>query len=494
MLAFDPAVHVPEDIIAPADAPGTLPDMTAAPCLAAALDEAARLDGVPRSQTLAVALGAAALACSGVYDVRGAPQRGPLPTSLFILAEGRSGEGKSQSFKRLMKALHAHAARGRDTYAAEAEAWEASARETKKAGVPLAQPRPRNPDLTLPGMVTIQQLYRELAERPVLGWCSPDAGQVMGGHAFQPEHAMSTASALASAFSVEAMGNSTVRNGSLIVPAQSYRLSVLFMMQPRPARDFYGRPELRSVGAAWRFLTFRVDPKEAHALRRAAADEARAGRLPSAATPACDAFANALQRLLGVAAGRTVDALPVIEMSPEAAELWWAFEGEIDPADREDDDPRSRAAEIAARLAGVLTALEDAALPLDLSKPQPLPVVSAPIMELAIALVRLSLCEEGALSGGADGIVYTLADKISKKLFASDVTNAVVNRKWLTRYRLQELVSGDGAAELRALVMNVLVECGWLTPGPVNSRTSEAQWVVNDAGIAAKRAAARALE
>ena len=41
MLAFDPAVHVPEDIIAPADAPGTLPDMTAAPCLAAALDEAA---------------------------------------------------------------------------------------------------------------------------------------------------------------------------------------------------------------------------------------------------------------------------------------------------------------------------------------------------------------------------------------------------------------------------------------------------------------------
>ena len=28
----------------------------------------------------------------------------------------------------------------------------------------------------------------------------------------------------------------------------------------------------------------------------------------------------------------------------------------------------------------------------------------------------------------------------------------------------------------------------------VNSRTSEAQWVVNDAGIAAKRAAARALE
>lgn len=285
MLAFDPAVHVPEDIIAPADAPGTLPDMTAAPCLAAALDEAARLDGVPRSQTLAVALGAAALACSGVYDVRGAPQRGPLPTSLFILAEGRSGEGKSQSFKRLMKALHAHAARGRDTYAAEAEAWEASARETKKAGVPRAQPRPRNPDLTLPGMVTIQQLYRELAERPVLGWCSPDAGQVMGGHAFQPEHAMSTASALASAFSVEAMGNSTVRNGSLIVPAESYRLSVLFMMQPRPARDFYGRPELRSVGAAWRFLTFRVDPKEAHALRRAAADEARAGRLPSAATP-----------------------------------------------------------------------------------------------------------------------------------------------------------------------------------------------------------------
>jgi Protein of unknown function (DUF3987) len=219
---------------------------------------------------------------------------------------------------------------------------------------------PIKPVLTL-GESTAEGLACHMPTLPgALGIFSAEGGQFLSGHGFSPDAKLRTAASFASLW--DGQGLRRLRAGDGLIDLHGRRLACHLMIQPEAAAAVLGDPVLRDQGLLSRLLI-------------AAPESLAGGRMwqePSAGTE--PALRRYIARMLALfempalasnAAGNEL--MPrALELSPDARQTWIDFHDAVETAMRPDRrlamlrDVAGNAAEQAARIAGVLTMVEDA--------------------------------------------------------------------------------------------------------------------------------------
>ncbi|MBS0122523.1 YfjI family protein [Thetidibacter halocola] len=467
-------------------APGKPYPVAALGPLRAAVEAVQGMTQAPVAIPAASALSVASLAVQGFADVEALG--GTQPTSLFVLTIAQSGERKSSCDKRLMAALRDHemqrAKAQREAHASWQNAhalWKGERdrimREaTKVAGEKKAAARadldalgpepaaPPGADLTVtePTFSGLSKLFQ--SGQPSLGLFHDEGGQFLGGHAMNSDNAQSTMAALNGLW-----GEGTIkrtRSGDGHSTLYGRRLAAHLMVQPVIARAFLADPLAAGSGFLARFLI--CEPPStigtrfyANERRDEAALSAFAARLSIILeTPLpMDPETRALQpRTLPLSAGAR-SLLIGFSDSIEALQAKGRELAHITGA-------ASKAAEQAARIAGVLTLWRD----LDAAQ------VEAGDMADAIDLAQFYLSEASRLASAATISAETdRAETLRRWLLESwphpEITSAeVVNRG---PNQLRERVKAHAA-------LSLLEKAGWLValdPGTViRGKARKAAW------------------
>lgn len=394
---------------------------------------------IPAQSALAVA----SLAVQGFADVQ--TLGGTRPTALYALTIARSGERKSACDAPLMAALRDHEREQAKAQREDMErwrnkhaVWEASHKKIvaqlsnakakgnqAAAGADLDAlgPEPAPPPsidrtVTEPTFEGLTKLFAH--GQPSLGLFSDEGGQFLGGHAMNSENRQKTLAA----FNDLWQGNPIRRTRSGDGHATLYgrRLAVHLMVQPGVARAFLSDPAAADTGFLPRFLM--CEPPSAIGTRM----QANAKRDDVALV----SFGARLRDILETPMPMDPETRELeprtLEMASEARALLVAF---ADATEKE-QDPRgslahitgtaSKAAEQAARIAGVLTLWRDLQAP----------KVMATDMADAINLAQFYLSEASRLASAA--------------LVSSEIDKAEALRRWLL----------DGWAEPEVLVRDVV--------------------------------------
>ncbi len=330
---------------------------------------------IPAASALAVA----SLAVQGFADVE--TLGGPRPLSLYLLTIAKSGERKSSCDAPLMEALRAHEREQARTMRAEIAAWQnrhalwkgererilseakkgkgekRTAAEADLDALGPEPPAPPVPDRTVTEP-TFEGLTRLFATgMPSLGLFSDEGGQFLGGHAMNSDNRLKTLSALNDLW----QGNPIRRTRSGDGHATLYgrRLAIHLMVQPRVAHGFMVDPLAAETGFLPRFLI--CEPPSTIGTRLHA--KARGDR------PALEAFnrrlAEILERPLPMDPETRELETRTLRLTPEAEVLLIRFSDVIEEAQAPGGDlahvtaHASKAAEQAARIAGVLTLWRD---------------------------------------------------------------------------------------------------------------------------------------
>lgn len=441
--------------------------------LRAAVQAVQDISQAPLAIAAQSALSVASLAVQGFADVQ--TLGGDAPCSLFCLTIAESGERKSTCDRLLMRGVrdfeHEQAEAYRAAYAEYEVAHEVWAGKRKRlmteaagadpakatkaeAGLRALGPEPRAPLLpkltaqepTLEGLLKLYQLGR-----PSLGLFSDEAGGFIGGHAMNADNRLKTIAGLSQLWNGDTVDRIRSGDGASDFPGR--RLAAHLMAQPIAARPLLADPQASGQGFLARFLI--TDPPSAIGarLRRGHAPESEA------------AIASFNARLAAVLAtplptgGTPQELAPVrLPLSQAAHELLWRFYEATERsqgAGRELEHVRayaSKAAEQAARIAGVLTLWGE----LDA------PAVSPEAMLWGVTLAQFYLSE---------------AQRLAEAGAVSEETNrAEVLRKWLVEswphpeIMPREVVQ-SGPNRLREskaarATLSVLVAHGWLEPLP----------------------------
>ncbi|MEV8468814.1 YfjI family protein [Fluviibacterium sp. DFM31] len=373
------------------------------------------------------ALSVASLAVQGFADVE--TLGGVRALSLYALTVARSGERKSACDAPLMAALrdhererakaqrddmqswaNAHALwKGeRDRILAAAKRGKGEKRVAARADLDALGPEPSAPpsaDRTVsePTFEGLTKLFA--AGQPSLGLFSDEGGQFLGGHAMNSDNRQKTLAALNDLW----QGNPIRRTRSGDGHATLYgrRLAVHLMVQPTVARAFMADPMAADTGFLPRFLM--CEPPSAIGTRM----QAYARHNERALT----GFSERLRAVLSTPLPMNEDTRELeprtLGLSADARVLLAGFADAIEAAQAPGGDlthitgTASKAAEQAARIAGVLT------LWADLSAQS----VTASVMADAITLAQFYLSEASRLSSAA-----TVSAEIDK---------ADALRKWL---------------------------------------------------------------
>jgi hypothetical protein len=324
--------------------------------------------------------------------------------------------------------------------------------------------RPLSPDRTVsePTFEGLTKLF--MAGQPSLGIFSDEGGQFLAGHAMNRENRQKTLAALNDLWQGNPIRRTRGGDGHLTLYGR--RLAIHLMVQPIVALDFMADPKTTGTGFLPRFLI--CEPPSAigtrfHALSKQD-DE------PLAALN--ERLATILQKPMPVD-DRTGGLSPrVLALAPNARARLIRFHDEVERAQGKDGDLAdvigyaSKAAEQAARIAGVLTLWRD------LEAQQ----VEALDMANAIELAQYYLSEAVRLSNGVK--VSTETDKAEKL------------RIWLLeRWEYDDITAGEvvqcGPTQLRETKaakapIAILEEHGWLVrldPGVViRGRARKAAW------------------
>ena len=379
---------------------------------------------IPAQSALAVA----SLAVQGFANVQ--TLGGERPLSLYALTIARSGERKSACDAPLMAALRDHereqakAQREEMERALNAQAiWEATHKKILKdlssaksrgkeaaAGADLDAlgPKPKAPPsadriVTEPTFEGLTKLFEH--GQPSLGLFSDEGGQFLGGHAMNSENRQKTLAA----FNDLWQGNPIRRTRSQDGHATLYgrRLAVHLMAQPTVALGFMADPLAADTGFLPRFLI--CEPPSAIGTRM----QANAKR----DEVALDSFGARLREILETPLPMEPETRELeprtLELSPDARALMVDFSDDIEQAQAPGGDfahisgTASKAAEQAARIAGVLTLWRD------LQAPE----VEARDMANAISLAQFYLSEASRLASAA--------------LVSDEIDKAEKLRKWL---------------------------------------------------------------
>jgi hypothetical protein len=378
---------------------------------------------IPAQSALAVA----SLAVQGFADVE--TLGGTRPTSLYALTIARSGERKSACDAPLMASLRAYEREQSKAFREDLRTWENTFQlwqdardkifsDAKKAkgerrmaaqadleahGQPPIAPVTPDRTVTEPTFEGLTKLFA--TGQPSLGLFSDEGGQFLGGHAMNSDNRQKTLAALNDLW----QGNPIRRTRSGDGHATLYgrRLAVHLMVQPGVARGFMADPMAADTGFLPRFLM--CEPPSAIGTRMQA--NARRDEV------ALENFAVRLRDILESPLPmepETRELQPrILSLYPEARALLVAFSDAIEAAQAPGGDlvhitgAASKAAEQAARIAGVLTLWRDLQAP----------GVEACDMTDAIDLAQFYLIEASRLASAA--------------LVSNEIDRAEALRKWL---------------------------------------------------------------
>ena len=330
---------------------------------------------IPAQSALAVA----SLAVQGFADVE--TLGGVRPTSLYALTIARSGERKSACDAPLMAALRDHekerakAQRDaiqswtnthalwkgeRDCILMEARKGKGEKRTAAQADLEALGPEPNAPlsaDRTV-SEPTFEGLTKLFAHgQPSLGLFSDEGGQFLGGHAMNSENRQKTLAAFNDLWQGNPIRRTRSGDGHAVLYGR--RLAVHLMVQPTVARSFMADPLAVDTGFLPRFLM--CEPPSAIGTRMQA--NAKHDDIALAS------FGARLRDILDTPLPidpETNELKPkTLELTPDARTLLVAFSDAIEGAQGPGGNlahisgTASKAAEQAARIAGVLTLWRD---------------------------------------------------------------------------------------------------------------------------------------
>ncbi len=415
------------------------------------------------------ALSVASLAVQGFADVE--TLGGPRPVSLYALTIAQSGERKSSCDAPFMAALRDHEREQanaqrlemqswrnaqalykgeRDRILADAKTGKSEKRIAAQADLEALGPEPApppTPDRTVTEP-TFEGLTRKFFEgHPSLGIFSDEGGQFLGGHAMNSDNRQKTLAALNDLW----QGNPIrrTRQGEGAYTLYGRRLAVHLMAQPGVARNFMADPKAHDTGFLARFLI--CEPPSSIGTRF----HHKSRQNPEA----LDRFGTRLRTVLETALPMDPETRALsprtLPLAPEARALLVRFhdviEAQMAPGGDLDNvtGSASKAAEQAARIAGVLTLWRD----LDA------PHVSAKDMADGITLAQFYLGEAARLADAATVSAETeRAERLRKWLVEVWPHDDIVLREVLHDAPTRAL--RDNKTARAALAM--LERAGWL--------------------------------
>lgn len=344
--------------------------------LQAAVEAVQDISQAPIGIAAQSALSVASLAVQGFADVE--TLGGDAPLSLFCLTIAESGERKSTCDRLLMRGIRDHehglTADYRNAsaeYEVAREIWagkrkrmlaEAAGTDKMKAAGAEADlralgPEPRPPlfpnvtaqEPTFEGLLKLYQIGR-----PALGLFSDEAGGFIGGHAMNSDNRLKTIAGLSQLWNGDKVNR--IRSGDGATDYPGRRLAMHLMAQPVAARPLMADPQASGQGFLARFLI--TEPPSVIGTRLRRGHEA-------ASEVALSAFTAQLSEILATpmpTGGNSQELAPLrLPLSQGAKELLWRFYEVIEVAQAAGGPMEhvrsyaSKAAEQAARIAGVLT-------------------------------------------------------------------------------------------------------------------------------------------
>lgn len=424
---------------------------------------------IPAASALAVA----SLAVQGFADVE--TLGGLRPTALYVLTIAKSGERKSSCDAPLMAALRAFEKAEAKLQRESMTSWENAyalwkgereriltearkgkgekrvASEADLAALGKEPAAPPSPDRTVTEP-TFEGLTRKFTEgMPSLGIFSDEGGQFLGGFAMSTDNRQKTLTALNDLWQGNPIRRTRAGEGSFTLFGR--RLAMHLMVQPGVARAFMADPMAGDTGFLPRFLI--CEPTSTIGGRLHAHIREDHFALPTFAARLRDILDRPLPM-----DPETRELEPrVLPLSRDARAMLVAFSDAIEAAQAPGGGLShvtgyaSKAAEQAARIAGVLTLWRD----LDA------PAVTQATMADAIVLAQFYLSEAARLADAA--------------LVSVEIDKAEALRIWLLeRWPHPEVLPSDVVqrAPVRALrdrpaakkAIAALVEAGWLAALP----------------------------
>lgn len=301
-------------------------------------------------------LSAASLAAQPLANVV-LPHGQRCPLSLYVITSAQSGDRKSAADAVANRQIEEARKRDARVYAREFQHYEEE-KATRKKGAPEPQP-PILRTLTTSN-ATIEGLSRLLKTQSSVGIFSSEGGEVLGGHSLREDRRVA-----ALAFYLKLWGGETVdslRAGEGLTTLLGRRLAMHVMVQPVLLNKLLLDPLAQGQGLLARCLIAQPETLAGTRLYQV---------VDPNADPATLRFHSAIRDLLGRKPtcrpdGDSYELTPRnLPLGDDAAKLWIAFYDDVETqqaTDRELADMRpfaSKAAEHAARIAAVITLLED---------------------------------------------------------------------------------------------------------------------------------------
>ncbi len=322
-------------------------------------------------------LAAASLAAQAHADVM-MPYGQSRPLSLFLATIAASGERKTSADSEALWPVYRHEKNLREIHAEEMKVWRIahgawSAERKKIEADRKADVQTRRDRLTelgeepvkplapfiVTGDMTPDGLTKNWGEmHPALGIFSAEGGVFTGSHGMSDDNKLRTAAMLSELWDGKPVKRIRAMDGITILPGR--RLALHVMVQPDAAAQFLSDATLRDQGLLSRVLVSaptsiagtrhyrEVDPRDEAVIR---AYGARILSILEATAPMLEGKRNELQPR-------------ELSLSPGAEEVWRAFFDHTESALADEEvrgirDFAAKAAEHAARIAGVLTIYED---------------------------------------------------------------------------------------------------------------------------------------
>ena len=400
----------PLPLFPPMPKPEPFPIEALGPVLSPAAAAIARKVQVPEAIAAQSVLAAASLAAQAHADVL-LPYGQTRPISLNFVTVARSGDRKSTADNEALWPVRKHEEKLRQQHDAEHRAWSiahaAWSAEKRKIEVDRNRTfeqrrvdlvelgpeptRPLHPFLTSPDP-TVEGLAKAWAHAPAaLGIFTAEGGQFIGGHGMSQDHRLKTAAACSEIWDGRPIKRIRAMDGVSILHGR--RLSMHLMVQPDAAAQFLSDPLLRDQGLLSRVLVAAPETIAGERLYRDVAPE------DNAAIKAYGArLLSILEAPLPLQYGKANELAPrTLRLSAEAESAWRKFHDHVEIQCgtggelRLIQDFAAKAAEHVARIAGVLTILED----IRASE------IGLEAMRCAIALVDWYIAEALRLQGAA---------------------------------------------------------------------------------------------
>ncbi|MFW5833224.1 MAG: DUF3987 domain-containing protein [Pseudomonadota bacterium] len=410
------------------------------PLFRAAVDSIVQCFEVPKVTALACLLSVASFVVQRIVDVEALHAEGePIPTSLFLLTTGKSGERKSSVDRFLFKPVRAHEE--------ELERRHEEAQKLRDAAK-TPQEAANIPDEPIGTCMFSDCFIEALLKMQAHGYIggaiiTADGSNFLYSRSMAGDNQARTGSILSDLWSdgsAKYQRSGEPKDAPVRLSIRNQRLAAGIMIQPEIVGEFLSSPILRNQGVLPRFLY--ANPATTigtRHYRRHHHDEYVGAR------QFCDRAADLLEEQPGVPARLATTFRPrLLELSKGALEAGLSYANRVEPLCREGGrfEPISghavRSAEQALRIAAVIAYFDDPNIN----------EVSEEAMRTGIALASFYLLEaERAFLEVADTpeqIAKSLGTKLQQTFDTVPVGQRLVtirsiNRKWLRTMRAREV-------------------------------------------------------